>query len=74
MIQWQKKEVKVLVYDIETSEYVAGKEEIPIDIIGYTTFDISFESSKNLQTEDFSFDILTVLTIGKILNFTDDFS
>ncbi len=54
----KKKKLKVLVYDIETSEYVAGKEEIPIDIIGYTTFDISFESSKNLQTEDFSFDIL----------------
>ncbi|MCJ7571521.1 MAG: DNA polymerase elongation subunit (family B) [Candidatus Thermoplasmatota archaeon] len=54
----EKKKVKVLVYDIETSEYVSGKEEVPIDIIGYTTFDIGFKSSKNLQTEDFSFDIL----------------
>jgi len=54
----EKKKVKVLVYDIETSEFVTGKEEIPIDIIGYTTFDIGFKSSKNLQTEDFSFDIL----------------
>src|SRR4030042_518603 len=54
----EKKKIKVLVYDIETSEFVTGKEEIPIDIIGYSTFDIGFKSNKNLQTEDFSFDIL----------------
>ncbi len=54
----EKKNVKVLVYDIETSEYITGKKEVPIDIIGYATFDISFKSKKNLQTEDFSFDIL----------------
>ena len=54
----EKKNVKVLVYDIETSEFATGKEEVPIDIIGYSTFNIGFESSKNIQTEDFSFDIL----------------
>lgn len=54
----EKKNLKVLVYDIETSEFAKGKEEIPIDIIGYSNFNISFESNKNLETEDFSFDIL----------------
>jgi len=54
----EKKNVKVLVYDIETSEFATGKEEVPIDIIGYSTFNIGFESSKNIHTEDFSFDIL----------------
>ena len=54
----EKKNVKVLVYDIETSEFATGKEEVPIDIIGYSTFNIGFESRKNIHTEDFSFDIL----------------
>ncbi len=40
----EKKKVKVLVYDIETSEFISGKEEVPIDIIGYSTFNIGFKS------------------------------
>jgi len=54
----QKKKLKVLVYDIETKEFGQGKENIPIDIIGYSNFDIVFESDKNLENEEFSFDIL----------------
>jgi DNA polymerase elongation subunit (family B) len=53
-----KKKLKLLVYDIETIEFAKGKEEIPIDIIGYSQLDISIQSSKNLDNEDFSFDIL----------------
>ena len=54
----QKKKLKVLVYDIETKEFGEGKENIPIDIIGYSNFNIEFESNKNLENEEFSFDIL----------------
>jgi len=54
----EKKKLKVLVYDIETTQYEAGKINIPIDIIGHSDFDIIFESEKNLETEEFSFDII----------------
>ncbi len=54
----EKKKLKVLVYDIETSEFGEGKENIPIDIIGYSDFDIVFNSDKDLEKEEFSFDIL----------------
>ncbi|MCK5261887.1 MAG: DNA polymerase elongation subunit (family B), partial [Thermoplasmatales archaeon] len=54
----EKKKLKVLVYDIETTQYEEGKSNIPIDIIGYSDFDIVFESAKNLENEEFSFDIL----------------
>lgn len=53
-----KKNIKILVYDIETKEFAEGKENIPIDIIGFSNFNISFESEKNLETEEFSFNIL----------------
>ncbi len=54
----KKKSLKVLIYDIETSEFGEGKENIPIDIIGYSDFEIVFESHKNLDDEDFSFEII----------------
>jgi DNA polymerase elongation subunit (family B) len=54
----KKETVKVLVYDIETTQYSEGIKNIPIDIIGYSDFDIVFESEKNLEDERFSFDIL----------------
>jgi len=53
-----KKKLNVLVYDIETTKYSEGKDNIPIDMIGYSNFDICFESSKDLSSEEFSFDIL----------------
>ena len=53
-----KKNLKVLVYDIETIQYDEGKTNIPIDIIGESSFDIAFESQKDLEHEKFSFDIL----------------
>jgi DNA polymerase elongation subunit (family B) len=55
-----KKTLKCLVYDIETTQYLEGKENIPIDIIGYSDFDIVFESYKNLETEEFGFDIIDI--------------
>jgi len=37
-----------LVYDIETTQFPEGKDKIPIDIIGYSDFEVSFESEKEL--------------------------
>jgi DNA polymerase elongation subunit (family B) len=53
-----KKKLKVLVYDIETTKFEQGSEIIPIDIIGYSDFNVCFESDKNLRKEEFSFDII----------------
>jgi len=50
--------LKILVYDIETTQYEEGKSNFPIDILGYSNFDISFNSYKNLENEEFSFDII----------------
>jgi len=54
----EKKILKVLIYDIETSEFEKGKTNIPIDIIGYSDFKITFDSYKDLKQEEFSFNIL----------------
>ncbi len=54
----EKKSLRVLVYDIETKEFGEGKENIPIDIIGFSEFNIKFKSEKNLENEEFSFDII----------------
>ncbi len=53
-----KKNLNVLVYDIETTKYFQGKENVPIDMIGYSNFNVCFESSKDLSSEEFSFDII----------------
>jgi DNA polymerase elongation subunit (family B) len=53
----EKTKLKVLVYDIETTQYEEGKTQIPIDILGYACFDIAIESEKNLSKEEFSFEI-----------------
>ncbi|MBN2598941.1 MAG: DNA polymerase elongation subunit (family B) [Candidatus Thermoplasmatota archaeon] len=52
----EKKKLKVLIYDIETTQFEEGKPQIPIDILGYACCDITIESEKNLQTEEFSFE------------------
>ena len=54
----EKKKLKVLVYDIETTEFEDWKSNVPVDIIGFSSFDVAFESIKNLGSEEFSFDIL----------------
>ena len=53
----EKKTLKVLIYDIETTQFEEGKPQIPIDILGYACFDVAIESEKNLETEEFSFEI-----------------
>lgn len=51
--------LNVMTYDIETTQY--GKPgapktgTIPIDIIGYSHFDVEYEAQKELETEQFDF-------------------
>ncbi|MBN1281023.1 MAG: DNA polymerase elongation subunit (family B) [Candidatus Thermoplasmatota archaeon] len=52
-----KTKLKVLVYDIETTQFKEGTTHIPIDILGHASFDVVIESQKNIQTEEFSFEI-----------------
>ncbi len=54
----EKKTLNVLVYDIETTKYSEGNNDIPVDMIGWANFNVCFESSKDLSSEEFSFDIL----------------
>ena len=54
----EKKKLKILVYDIETTKYEEGKTNIPIDIIGFSDFNLTLKTEKNLENERFSFDIL----------------
>ena len=54
----QKKTLNVLVYDIETTKYGEGRDNVPVDMIGYANFNVCFESSKDLESEEFSFDII----------------
>ena len=54
----EEKTLKVLIYDIEITQFEEGKRDSPIDIIGYATFTIRFTSKKNLKNEDFQFDII----------------
>jgi len=53
-----QKKFRVLVYDIETSQYEQGKSDVPIDILGYASLNVTFESEKNVDSEDFRFDIV----------------
>jgi DNA polymerase elongation subunit (family B) len=53
----EKIRLKVLVYDIETTQFEEGKAEIPVDIIGQACFELSIESEKNLGKEEFRFEI-----------------
>ncbi|HVQ00582.1 MAG TPA: 3'-5' exonuclease, partial [Candidatus Thermoplasmatota archaeon] len=53
----RKETLKVLVYDIETTQFEEGKPDIPVDIIGQACFDVCIESEKNLAKEEFRFDI-----------------
>jgi DNA polymerase elongation subunit (family B) len=51
------RDLNVLVYDIETTDFLEGKTDVPIDIIGHSSFGLRFSSKKNLDTEEFSFTI-----------------
>jgi DNA polymerase elongation subunit (family B) len=52
----KKQSISMLIYDIEMSDFIPGKIDGPIDIIGFARGDLSFHSSKDLETESFDFD------------------
>lgn len=54
----KEKKLRIMTYDIETTQYEEGATNIPIDIIGYSTFDLPFYSRKNLDGEEFDFEIV----------------
>ncbi|MEM0466694.1 MAG: DNA polymerase domain-containing protein [Candidatus Thermoplasmatota archaeon] len=48
----------IFIYDIEIVNYEEGKKDLPIDIIGYADFTITFASEKNLDREEFRFELM----------------
>jgi DNA polymerase elongation subunit (family B) len=55
----RKTKLRTLVYDIETTEFTGSKKQVPIDMIGWSEFEIEYEASKDLDEEEFSFNITT---------------
>jgi len=53
----KNEQLNILIYDIEMSNFIPGKTNNPIEIIGYADAKISFNSSKDLTNESFEFDI-----------------
>jgi len=56
----KEKKLNVIAYDIEITKYEEGKTNLPIDIIGYSSFDVKIQSSKNLDTEKFNFELVDI--------------
>lgn len=53
----RKNTISMLVYDIEMRDFIPGKIDTPIDIIGFAQSQVSFRSFKDLSTETFDFDL-----------------
>ncbi len=54
----KKTKLKVLVYDIETTEFGTSRaQEHPIDMIGWSEFELGYEAAKDLDEEEFHFDL-----------------
>ncbi|MCK4615157.1 MAG: DNA polymerase elongation subunit (family B), partial [Thermoplasmata archaeon] len=53
----KEKELRVLCYDIETPRFGTMGSSAPVEIIGFTEFDVSFSSYHDLDTEEFKFDL-----------------
>jgi len=54
----RKEELVCLSYDIETFQYEEDRMNVPIDILGYSSFSFGINSKKDLGNEDFSFELL----------------
>jgi len=55
----KRERLKVLAYDIEIPRFRPGaaQRSFPVEIIGHSTFDLEFSSSKDLDREDFDIEI-----------------
>jgi len=49
--------LKVLAYDIETPSFERYSSRAPVEIIGFTQFDVTFSSSYDLDKEEFNFEM-----------------
>jgi len=54
----QSEKLKVLAYDIETFDFTSKDTTTPINIIGFGDFQLTINSRKSLEDEDFEFEIL----------------
>lgn len=55
----EKQKLKVLVYDIETTQYAAhAKKAPPIDMLGWAEFEVAYRASKDLEKEEFHFELV----------------
>ena len=56
----REEKLKVVAYDIETFDYLSKKEVNEINLIGYSDFELTISSSKNLEKEEFNFEIFEI--------------
>ncbi len=55
----EKVQLKVLVYDIETTQYAANSRKAnPIDMVGWSEIEIAYRASKDLDKEEFTFELV----------------
>jgi DNA polymerase elongation subunit (family B) len=55
----RKEKLKVLVYDIETTQFRANSRTLPpIDMLGWAEFEIGYQASKDLDREEFNFELV----------------
>jgi DNA polymerase elongation subunit (family B) len=55
----EKQKLRILVYDIETTQYAAGaKKAPPIDMLGWAEFEVAYRASKDLEKEEFQFELV----------------
>lgn len=52
-----KTKLRVLVYDIETTQWQQRKST-PVDMLGWGTFEVAYRASKDLDKEEFDFELV----------------
>jgi len=57
-----KRTLRVMAYDIETTQYSKENPRPPVDMVGYAKFDLTYTAAKDLDEENFDFDIKDVGT------------
>lgn len=55
----EKTKLKILVYDIETTQFSLGSKKLPpIDMLGWAEFEIAYRASKDIDKEEFHFELV----------------
>jgi DNA polymerase elongation subunit (family B) len=58
--------LKVLTYDIETTQYGKGTKDVPIDMIGFADFEVEYQAQKDLEREQFDFQFRHIPTDWRV--------